>query len=263
MGLRFKFYTDWDQFWQSLLPVETPSVHEKIPVLYDRNSDKAIGGNYQMIQLTKERTSSSEHVYVYQPVKRMLECIKAQIKVSDFLMTSSGLNIRWLLAPRLGSNAIKQIETQLLNAIALNPKVVVVNLSPWKIPSYVCREETQLYVSDYLLAHKSFTEFSNRQNVEWPLYITKYRHPMDLLCATEDVLESLENECREKGANQMVIISCLNSAELMKWLAVQSSHVTIVNESYADEVDRELYTKWISFYHPDIQFVEKLEGVLS
>lgn len=262
LGLRFKFYTDWEQFWIALDASLIDHAADNLVLCCDREPERKFPEGCKLIKLTKRVAAKPNEVFLYQPVDHFLSAIKCQLSGSEEAIQTS-MRIKWILSPRLGETAIKQIENLTLRRIAKVGQSMIINLSPWRIPAYLCPETNQLSVSDYLLTHRAFKSELSQQSYSWPTYISKYKHPLDLLWINESALNYLEKEGVERGAKEMTIISGLLSSEAMKWLALKANSVSIINENHSDDSYKDQYMKWISFYHPDVSFFDNGEDVIS
>lgn len=262
-GLRFKFYSDWEQFWVALESSLIQASAEKLILCCDREPERMFPEGCQLIRLTKKIATKPGEVYLYQPVNNLLSAIRGQLFEPSKKEIKSTMSIKWVFSPRLGEASIKQIESLTLRRIAKVSQSLIINLSPWRVPTYLCPENSQLSVSDYLLTHRAFKNELSQQSPSWPTYISKYKHPLDLLWINESALNFLEKEGIERGAQEITIISGLLSSEAMKWLALKAHSVSVINESHSDDSYREQYMKWISFYHPDVCFFDNGDDVIS
>lgn len=261
-GLRFKFYSDWDQFWESVTVSDMPFAMGKMVLCFDQEPDRPLSEGCLRIKLTKQMRHQSGEVYLYQPIEHLIAAISSEALPMDKPVVQANLQTQWLFAPRLGDQALKQIEAYILRRTGMLKQTVILNLSFWRLPTYICPENGQQSVSDYLLAYKDYKDVSP-QVENWPLFITKYKHPMDLMWISEPALSFLEAFSRDSGAKELIVISSLLPAEAMKYLAIHAQQIAIVCENDSDEVYREPYKKWLTFYHPDIHFMEKGIGLLA
>lgn len=261
-GLRFKFYSGWDFFWDSLDISDLPHAMGQMALCFDIEPERPLPQGCQKIKLSKQMSHCTGEVYLYQPIEHLIAGITNLISGLVDQKSAETLQIKWLFAPRLGDVSLKQIEDFILKRTSIAKAVMVLNLSFWRLPSYLCTEFHQQSVSEYLLAHKAYTDKTEIQTNQWPIFISTFKHPMDLMWVNESALQFIETASRNCGAKELIVVSSLLPTEAMKFLTLKAQQVAVICENDSDEPYREPFKKWMAFYHPDIDFVEKGLGVL-